>query len=211
LVIDSDSDSLPNDSKFLVDDLEVTLNSNGKFIIPFSTALQNKISTAKYITSMFLSNNIGLKIELWMSATMDANNPFAGKLLNQCTINIAPKQLPSIKIIEMDNRVLKQEDLNNEIKVVYDCLNCENYTITLEVQQKTNQGYITINAIKSINNTNLKANNIINISDYNDGILQINFIKTLDFGTYRFLISAIDKNNNQIYLQIKYNFVIING
>lgn len=207
LVISSDVD-LPNDSKLITAGVEYQLNSDGEFILPFTVVNQNKSLNIVFVSNM-MQENIELKIELWMSATSNADNPFGGELIANSNITILQKQLPSFKITDTDSRVLYKNNLSNEVQLTYEANYNQNYKILLEVQQKINGQYVKVNAIQSINSLTTKSNNVFDITNQTDGVLTIKFLSNLEAGTYRIVVSAVNIADNQTDLSVYYNFVIL--
>lgn len=214
LVIKMPTD-IPIDSYIISNNIKYNLNSNKEFIIPL-TEVQNgsgQVELSLNTNMDFITESIyECKIELWVSATSNAQAPKLGEKLAESIINFkySGKLNPSLKITNLENRAIRKSDIQNVNQLVFEMKNSTETIVEIELQQKIGTAYQKL--------TNV-LNQVNNITEHNMGVFSINAIEgnntvninlspAIESGTYRFVIKVKDKMNNKL-LEVPYNFVVL--
>lgn len=207
--------NIPIDSYIISNNIKYNLNSNKEFIIPL-TEVQNgsgQVELSLNTNMDFITESIyECKIELWVSATSNAQAPKLGEKLTETTMNFkySGKLNPSLKIIDLENRAIRKSDIENVNQLVFEMKNSTETIVEIELQQKIGTAYQKL--------TNV-LNQVNNITEHNMGVFTINAIEgnntvninlspAIESGTYRFVIKVKDKMNNKL-LEVPYNFVVL--
>lgn len=208
-------DNIPTDTNLTIGNNTYYLNSNKQFIIPVGDIQKTSdVITMEINSNMFWneSSQYEFNIELWISATANAEAPKLGEVVGNSNIIItAKKQLkPSLKVIDMEKRIVRRNELSNNNIIEYQYVSDTNCVVTIELQQKVGIAYQKItDKLNQVNNTTNHNLGVFNVNSI-DGSNKVNFklSSMTQSGTYRIVFKVNDNNGEQL-LQIPYNFIII--
>ncbi len=214
LVINAPS-NIPLDSYIIANDSKYYLNTNKQFIIPLSD-VQN--GSGEIVINL-KSNSLPIEqinyeciMQLWVSATANANAPLLGDLVSEKTITFTkPAELkPALKVLDMNKRALKVEDLTLANTLIFDYKPADNCKVEIELQQKNGNVYQKItDRLNQVNNSTEHNLGVFPISvTSGENTISYNLSSETVAGTYRFVLRVKDENNNKL-LEVPYNFIIL--
>ena len=206
---------LPMDSYILLNDTnKYYLNNDNEFIIPLSDVQNGSGSTKLKLVSNMLSveeEKYVMNTELWVSSTANAILPKFGTLVAQTEITLVNPKVssPSLKIIGMDERIIKDTYGEKVLSYQYDG---DSYCRTkVELYQKVGSGYQKLtNALNQVNGStthNMGTFDIASVNGKNDITFMLSSL--LQEGTYRLVLKVFSSNEEQL-IEVPYNFLIDN-
>ena len=199
-----------DDAKIIYNGTTYYLNSNNEFIIPLNnvqSAGTYNISFAFYSESISYHNgDCKLDVTLLASATANAEAPHMGKELKTSQITLTTNIIPSIKVESMSNRWLTKDDLNNIVNLTYSTKDV-NGKVTIELQQKIGEGYVTDSTLlEAVNGSTAQVGGQFDITNTKN--LSMKFSNRMVSGQYQVLISVYDTNGNKL-TEVAYKFMVI--
>lgn len=199
-----------DDAKIIYNGITYYLNSNNEFIIP----LNNVQSAGTYnISFTFYSESINyhngdckLDVTLLASATANADAPHLGKELKTTEITLTTNIVPSIKVESMSNRWLTKDELNELINLTYSTKDVTG-KVTIELQQKIGEGYVTDSTLlEAVNGSTAQVGGQFDITTTKN--LSMKFSNRMMSGQYQVLISVYDKVGNKL-TEVTYKFMVL--
>ena len=199
-----------DDAKIIYNGITYYLNSNNEFIIPLNnvqSAGTYNISFAFYSESINYHNGeCKLDVTLLASATANAEAPHLGKKLKTTEITLTTNIIPSIKVESMSNRWLTKDDLNDIVNLTYSTKDV-NGKVTIELQQKIGEGYVTDSTLlEAVNGSTAQVGGQFDITNTKN--LSMKFSNHMVSGQYQVLISVYDTNGNKL-TEVAYKFMVI--
>lgn len=199
-----------DDAKIIYNGTTYYLNSNNEFIIPLNnvqSAGTYNISFAFYSESISYHNgDCKLDVTLLASATANAKAPHMGKELKTSQITLTTNIIPSIKVESMSNRWLTKDDLNDIVNLTYSTKDV-NGKVTIELQQKIGEGYVTDSTLlEAVNGSTAQVGGQFDITNTKN--LSMKFSNRMVSGQYQVLISVYDTNGNKL-TEVAYKFMVI--
>lgn len=191
------------------------LNSENEFIIPL-TDIKNIKSTIELEllsnTPIYNSESYEFEASLWVSATANFEAPKFGEKVSSktFTLNVENFKNPSLKVTNMNTRIIHRKDLSETFSTTYEYIAAKNCSITVELQKKNGAAYQKMtDKLNKVNNTTVHDMGIFNLTA-KEGINTINFnlSSTTENNTYRLVFKVLDENSTKI-LEIPYNFIVI--
>ena len=168
--------------------------------------------TAKISSKMWpkAKTTYGLGVEFWISDTSDGLNPLWGECVDTKNINLSTvaQPDPALKVQSMTKRIVKDLSAENSIIINYKKINgCK---VTLELQKKEGNGYQKVtNVLSEVNGLTSHIQGVFQVNASNGiNTIPISLSVATERGTYRLMFKVLDSNNN-ILLEIPYNFIII--
>jgi len=200
LVLHADgSDPLPAEARVVANGRTYWQNADGNIIIPFDNT--QKI-TLQLLTET--ASTCSLKAELWVSATGEDSKPFMGKQFDAIgSIEFEVGQAPSFKVRGMNSRLIYRENLSQvEVSILSNHLN----NLTLEVQKKEGQGYVTqTDVLNAVDGLTQHSSGVFTIANKRRGTLALAFYEKMEPGTYRLLFKTTVNGKT---VEIPYGFIV---
>ncbi|MBR3613873.1 MAG: hypothetical protein IKL55_01685 [Clostridia bacterium] len=206
-------DNIASDTNLIIENESYYLNANKQFIIPLNDISNLTDTITIQMNSGMLPNAetpYVFEVELWVSATANANLPMAGELVGsgKITIKSEGRVNPALKITNMNKRVLHKNDLSENLETTFEYLSAADCAVTVELQQKVGTAYQKVTD---------RLNQVNNTTNHNIGVFDVNAIEgtnkvtmrlssTTANSTYRLLFRV--KNSEGELLTIPYNFIV---
>ena len=214
-------ENLPKDTYIIVnykksgkENVKYYKNSNNQFIIPLGQVENTGKSDIlfKFNTDIELNkSSYNMVVDLMNSASEEFDTPLLGKKIigKNITLENNISDSPSIKILDIDNRVIQKNDLSNNHSVGLNYLKSANSKITLELQKKNGTEYKKINdKLINVNGSFVNNDGVFDISLNNgNNDISIKLSESTNVGTYRLLFVIKDLNDNIIF-KIPYSIII---
>jgi len=203
LVIEpSSGTSFPADAYLVVDGTNYYLNAQGNFIVPLRGVQTGNGS----VTVSFYSQTIeqaSFQISLWASATASGAKPLMGdRVAGPVSVSVSAKTAPSFEVVSMSDRLLEINDLSSPVIVSFKKEHTE--TVTIELQKKIGEGYVTQTTIlESVNGNTMASQGVFTV---NGTSATIKLSGSTTVGTYRLLFTV---SNEYETIEIPYNFVVV--
>lgn len=215
LVLKAPDNIMPDTSLLVNDSTTYYLNSNNEYIVPLGDVEDISTQIGLVMSSnMQLNTNTSYAFEasLWISATANSDAPKLGEMITTKNFSVSSValQTPSLKVKNMSARVIHRENLSQMLSATFECLEIDNCTATVEVQQKIGNAYQKLtDKLNQVNNTTVHNMGSFDI-DVTNGTNQIDFYlsTTTQNNTYRIVFKVFDSEGT-LLLDVPYNFVVI--
>ena len=129
-----------------------------------------------------------------------------GKELKTSQITLTTNIIPSIKVESMSKRWLTKDDLNDIVNLTYSTKDVKG-KVTIELQQKIGEGYVTDSTLlEAVNGSTAQVGGQFDITNTKN--LSMKFSNRMVSGQYQVLISVYDTNGNKL-TEVAYKFMVI--
>ena len=129
-----------------------------------------------------------------------------GKELKTSQITLTTNIIPSIKVESMSKRWLTKDDLNDIVNLTYSTKDV-NGKVTIELQQKIGEGYVTDSTLlEAVNGSTAQVGGQFDITNTKN--LSMKFSNRMVSGQYQVLISVYDTNGNKL-TEVAYKFMVL--
>ncbi|MBR3613880.1 MAG: hypothetical protein IKL55_01720, partial [Clostridia bacterium] len=209
-------DNISPDINLSIENEKYYLNANKQFIIPLNEISNLTDSLTIQMNSEMLPDTetqYVFEVELWVSATSNANLPMLGEKVGNGEITIVTegKVNPALKVTNMNKRVLHKKDLGENLETTFEYVTATNCSVTVELQQKVGTAYQKVtDRLNQVNNTTNHTFGVFNVSS-TEGINKVTMrlSSAITSSTYRLLFKVKNSQGEEL-LTIPYNFIVAN-